>query len=199
MIVGGQSATQTHLIGTINPVKGGYKQITSLNASLLDVLGGQHAAYVKSSNEVLIQLGLASPPAINVYAVDVTSGAVRVSVQTEAANIVTLSYDATNDIVVGLGIQVAGSKLQRIISQLDPKSLKVTTIGKTNAEVIESGGISAYNSDTQGLYWIGDKTGNDDFFLVQNSVQAGAKILSTGDLCKDDASCPWSLEYYPGA
>jgi hypothetical protein len=200
VIVGGQSATQTHLMGTIDPVKGGYKQFASLNASLLDVLGGCHAAYVKSSSEVLIQLGTQGPPAaINVYAIDVATGAVRVSVQTEAANIVTLSYDATTDIVVGLGIQVAGSKLQRTISSLDPKTLKVTTVGKTNAEVIESGGISAYNSDSKGLYWIGDKTGNDDFYLVQNSVLAGAKVLSTGDLCANDAACPWSLEYYPGA
>jgi hypothetical protein len=56
-----------------------------------------------------------------------------------------------------------------------------------------------FNSDSKGLYWIGDKTGNDDFFLVQNSVEAGAKVLSTGDLCANDAACPWSLEYYPGA
>jgi hypothetical protein len=126
VIVGGQSATQTHLVGTIDPVKGGYKQIVALNASLLDVLGGCHAAYVKSSNEVLIQLGTQTPPAINVYAIDVTSGKVRVSEQTAAANIVTLSYDQTTDIVVGLGIQTAGGKLQRTISSLDPKTLKVT-------------------------------------------------------------------------
>lgn len=166
-----------------------------------------------------------------------TSGKVRVSEQTAAANIVTLSYDQSTDIVVGLGIQTAGGKLQRTISSLDPKTLKVTvrgvatrsaaprcgaalgrvvlpcahqrarararprpqTVGKTNVEVIESGGISSYNSDSKGLYWIGDKTGNDDFFLVQNSVEAGAKVLSTGDLCANDAACPWSLEYYPGA
>jgi hypothetical protein len=200
VIVGGQNAAQAHQVGTIDPVKGGYKQIALLNASLLDVLGGCHAAYVKSSNEVLIQLGTQGPPAaINVYAIDVTSGAVRVSDMTETANIVTLSYDATTDVVVGLGIQVAGGKLQRTISSLDPKTLKVTTIGKTSAEVIESGGISAYNTDSKGLYWIGDKTGNDDFFLVQNSVEPGAKVLSTGDLCASDAACPWSLEYNGGA
>ena len=83
-----------------------------------------------------------------------------------------------------------------------PRGLKgstVSTIGTTSVEVSESGGIAAYNSATKGLYWIGDKTGNDDFFLVQNSVEAGAKVLSTGDLCATDPNCPWSLEYYPGA
>ena len=199
VIVGGQNAAQLHLVGTIDPVKGGYKQLTTLNATLLDVLGGCHAAYVKSSDEVLIQLGTQNPPAINVYAIDATTGAVRVDVMTDTANIVTLSYDATTDVVVGLGIQVAGGKLQRTISSLDPKSLKVTTIGKTSVEVIESGGISAYNTVSKGLYWIGDKTGNDDFFLVQNSVAPGAKVISTGDLCANDAACPWSLEFYPGA
>ena len=65
--------------------------------------------------------------------------------------------------------------------------------------MIESGGISAYNPDSKGLYWIGDKTGSDDFFLVQNSVETGAKVISTGDLCATDAACPWSLEYNTGA
>ena len=129
VIVGGQSATQSHLVGTLDPVKGGYKPVAELNASLLDVLGGCHAAYVKSSNEVLIQLGTQTPPAINVYAIDLTSGKVRVSEQTAAANIVTLSYDQSTDIVVGLGIQTAGGKLQRTISSLDPKTLKVTVCG----------------------------------------------------------------------
>jgi hypothetical protein len=136
---------------------------------------------------------------INPYAIDVTSGKVRVAAENSTNNIVTLSYDATTDVIVGLGINVAGGKLQRTISRLDPKTLTVSTIGKTSVEVIESGGIAAYNSATKGLYWIGDKTGNDDFFLVQNSVEAGAKVLSTGDLCATDPNCPWSLEYYPGA
>jgi hypothetical protein len=199
VIVGGQNAAGQHQIGRIDPQKGGYKQIAVLNASLLDVLGGCHAAFVQSQNEVVLQLGTQGPPAmINPYAIDVTSGKVRVAAENSTNNIVTLSYDETSDMIVGLGINVAGSSLKRTISQLDPKTLVVSTIGETSVEVIESGGIAAYDSASKGLYWVGDKTGNDDFFLVQNSVQAGAKVLSTGDLCKIDAACPWSLEFYPG-
>lgn len=196
VIVGGQSAAQTHLLGTIDPVKGGYKQFAELNATLLDVLGGAHAAYVKSSDEVLIQLGMQGPPAsIQVFAVNVTTGKFRVTDETDTKNCVTLSYDSVHDRVVGLGIEVVGGKLQRIISELNPATLAITTLGKTSAEVIESGGISAYNSKTNGLYWIGDKTGNDDFFLVQNTAATGAAVISTGDLCKQDAACRTYLQH----
>jgi hypothetical protein len=198
IVVGGQDAAQNHLMGTISPTKGNYKQVAKLNASLLDVLGGCHAAYSPATDSVYIQLGTQNPPAINVYEVNIRTGAVRQTNETDTANIDTLSFDPTTKMIYGLGIQVAGSNLQRTIVSLDPSTLRITTVGKVNVETIESGGIAALDSKGKTLYWIGDKTGNDDFFLVGNSITAGAKVESTGDLCKADAACPWMLEFYSG-
>lgn len=198
IIVGGQDAAQNHILGSISPTKGNYKQIAKLNASLLDVLGGCHAAYSPVTDSVYIQLGTQNPAAINVYEINVRSGSVRQSNETDTANIDTLSYDPTSKMIYGLGIQVAGGSLQRTIVSMDPATLRITTVGKVNVETIESGGIAALDSKGKTLYWIGDKTGQDDFFLVGNSIEAGAKVISTGDLCKEDAACPWMLEFYSG-
>jgi len=199
VIVGGQNAAGAHELGTIDPVSGAYAQFASLNASLLDVLGGCHAAYVPATDEVLVQLGTQDPPAINLYAVNVATGAVRESVETAAANIETLNYDAAGGRVVGLGINTAGGALQRTVVALDPASLRITTLGKVSVDTIESGGISAYDGGKGVLYWIGDKTGSDAFQIIGNRAAPGAAVASTGVLCAADADCPWSMEFYPGA
>ena len=198
VIVGGQDATQSHIMGVISPTKGGYQQFAKLNATLLDVLGGCHAAYSPATDSVYIQLGTQTPPAINVYEVNVRTGAVRQTNETDTANIDTLSFDPVTKLIFGLGIQVVGGNLQRTIVSMDPTTLRITTVGKVNVETIESGGIAALDSKGKVLYWIGDKTGNDDFFLVGNSIMTGAKVASTGDLCTNDAACPWMLEFYSG-
>ena len=201
VLAGGQDASQAHVMGAVDPRSGDFRRFASINASAHNNVGcACEAAYVPSTDEVVLQLGTHSPlPAgIDIFAVNVGTGAVRFTGQSASRNIVSLSYAADADVVVGLGINFAGGALQRTVSRLDPLSLRIDVVGNVSAETIASCGIAAYNSATRGLYWIGDRTGNDAFELVQSSV-ADASLISTGALCATDPECPWSLEYFPGS
>ena len=201
-IVGGQDGAQVHHFGTITPGGNDYKEFSSMNTSYIDVLGGCSAVYVPATDSVVVQLGF-NPPSgveINLYSISLATGAINTLLEQGDANIETLAdYDNVTGHVFGLGISVAGSTLQRLIVDFDPVNMTITTVGKVSVDTIESGGISAFNSKARSVYWIGDVSGNDEFYLIQNAVSSGAQVLSHGALCPDDAVCPWSLEYWPGS
>ena len=201
VLAGGQDASGDHVMGEVDPRSGDFREFARVNASAHNDVGcACEAAYVEATDEVFFQMGEHAPLpyGIYVYAASVATGAVRWTGQTSAANLVTLSFAADADAIVGLGINYAGAALQRTVSRLDPPSLKISVVGNVSAELIASCGIAAYDSAARAIAWIGDKTGNDEFALVRSSV-VDASLVSAADLCATDADCPWSLEYYAGS
>lgn len=194
MVMTGQSADATHLVGTVDVRSGAWKQVAAISRADLDVLGGA-CAYVPATHTFVFNLGVGD--AIDNYAVDMTTGAVRNASNTDASNIVSMSYNAADGLIYGLGLHIAGAGWNRSIAVLDPATLAIREIGVVDAWGIESGGISALSAAADSLYWIGmaaPYAPGAPLYLIQNSLRDAA-VISAGLLCADDASCPWSLEF----
>ena len=138
-----------------------------------------------------------------VFSVSVETGAVRFmneSFDASGRDIQSLSgYDAQTGHVFGVGVAaLPGGDFLREIVELDPVSLSLRVVGNVTADTVSDGGITAFNPRRRSLFWIGDRGGSDTYFLLENSVAAGAALLSRVALCPYDG-CPATLDYYPGA
>lgn len=221
-IVGGQNAAQTHEFGTVDAVSGGdYRRFATLDSGYNDV-GGCSAAYIPATDSLLVQFnrnvssappqrrrggggGVTAAPLrdfeISVYSISLADGSARRMPESFAngTDIQALGgFDAATGHVFGLGVTIAGEDIQRQVVDLDPVALAVSVVGNVSVDTVLSDGVAAFNSQRRSLYWMGDRGGSDQYYLVQNSVAAGAAVLSHGSLCAYD-ECPSSLEYYPGS
>lgn len=195
-VLTGQSADGSHLVGTVNATSGAWTQVATVTRTDDDVLGGS-AVYVPRTGEFIFNLGIKNGTEIANVAVNMRSGAVRIGDNTATGNLESMSLNAKDGMVYGLSLHITGDSWSRSLSRMDPVSLVIKEVGLVSGFGIESGGIGTIDAAAQTLFWIGMKAPyvpNTPLYLVQVSL-ADASIVSSAQLCADDASCPWSLEY----
>jgi hypothetical protein len=195
-VMTGQTADQTHLIGTVNATSGAWTQVASISRADDDVLGGS-AAYIPGEQTFIFNLGAQNGTVIDNFAVDLKTGSVRNGTNTQMGNLESMSYNAADGKVYGLGLHIDGNAWNRSIAVMDPATLEITEIGQVPGFGIESGGIGTVDVAGNSLWWIGMQspyTPNAPFFLIQTSLQ-DASVKSSAQICDSDPTCPWSLQY----
>jgi hypothetical protein len=194
-VLTGQSVDQTHLIGTVNVTSGAWRQVAKISRADDDVLGGS-CAYVPGGT-FIFNLGVKNGTVIDNFSVDLSSGQVRSADNTARRNIVSMSFNALDGMIYGLGLHIVGNGWTRSIVRMNPATLAITEMGLVTDYGIESGGIGTVDAAAKSLYWIGmaaPYVPNSPFFLIQSSIVDGSTI-SAAFLCDNDAVLPWSLEY----
>lgn len=194
VVLSGQTANQTHLVITVDPTSGAYTLVCEIAHEELDVLGGA-AVYVPGAQLFVFNLGVGD--AIANFIVNLRTGAVINSTNTDAGNVESMVYDPIDKLIYGLGLAIEGQAWNRSIVSFDPVTLAYEQRGIVPGYGIESGGISAINVAARTLYWIGmaaPYVADSPLFLIQNRL-ADASVVSAAQLCGADADCPWSLEF----
>ena len=201
-IVGGVNAKGEHLFGTVSAAAGGdYKQFANVSSAYNDV-GGCGTDYVPATNELLVQFNVNSGVddfEISVYAISLATGAVRQLSEdmAQGLDVQTLGgYDAATGHVFALGFN--SSNGERELVDLDPVALSLKVVaGNVSIDTVSLNGISAFDDARRSLFWVGDRGGSDQYFLIETSVQDGAEV-SRSSLCAYD-ECPMVLAYFAGA
>jgi hypothetical protein len=210
-IVGGVNAAGEHEFGTVTAASGGdYKQFARLSASLNDV-GGCSTAFVPATNELLVQFnanrsspsssfgGRAGGFEVSVYSVSLANGTVRVLTESlaQGRDVQTLGgYDAATGLVHALGFDASTGA--RELVDLDPVLLSLRIVGRNvSVDSVALNGMSAFDAARRSLWWVGDRGGSDEFFLIETSVAAGGAELSRAALCAY-GDCPMSISWYAG-
>jgi hypothetical protein len=225
-VVGGLDAWGNHIFGTLAAASnssssgGSYRQFANLSAAWNDV-GSCTTVYIPATNEVLVQFdantaaaraagsGSRNAPAaapaaarafeISVYAVSLANGSVRVLTEdmAQGRDVQTLGgFDAVTSHVFGLGFD-STTGLRELVD-LDPVALSLRVVGgNISINAVALNGMTAFDDARRSLFWVGDRTGADPFFLEETSVADGRE-LSRRPLCSTD-DCPMSLAYYPGS
>ena len=195
-VLTGQTADGTHLVGTVNASSGAWIPVANVTRSDDDVLGGA-AVYVPATGDFIFNLGVDNGTEIANVAVNLRSGAVRFGENTATGNLESMSLNSKDGRVYGLSLHIVGEAWNRSIAVLDPVTLAISEIGVVAGFGIESGGIGTVDAAAQSLWWIGMQTPyvpSAPLFLVQVALADGA-VLSSAQLCANDAVCPWSLEF----
>lgn len=195
-VMTGQTADQTHLIGTVNATSGAWTQVASISRADDDVLGGS-AAYIPGAQTFIFNLGAQNGTVIDNFAVDLKTGSVRNGTNTQMGNIESMSYNYADGMVYGLGLHIVGNDWNRSIVVMDPATLEITEVGQVPGFGIESGGIGTVDVAGDSLWWIGMQApyvANTPLYLIQCSLK-DASVKSSAQICDSDPQCPWSLQY----
>jgi hypothetical protein len=203
VVLAGQTKTGQHTLGTVHPKTGVWKHILSLPAADNDVLGGA-STYVPKKHLFVFQLGVSS--FIDVFTVNIVTGAVQNFTDQGKSAIYTMSFNPADDMIYGMAIKAGpggGTDWARSIASLNPETLKVATIGTIPTYSMLVGGISTVNAAANSIYWIGQTGppgGDAPYFLVQSSLKDASTIsVSDHGFCPNPGAagppCPASLEY----
>jgi hypothetical protein len=197
-IVGGVNARQQHVFGTISASGGGnYRQFANLSAAWNDV-GGLATVYVPATNELLVQFNVNKKKnvgefEISVYSVSLANGTVRELTEdlAQGRDVQTLAGpDPASGRVYGLGFNVS-SGLRELV-ELDPAALSLRVVaGNVSVDTVALNGISALDSVRRALWWVGDRGGSDEFFLIASRLSDGAELSRTALCAYGD--CPMML------
>jgi hypothetical protein len=207
VIVSGQLANLTHVVGFLDPLTGAWDPRASLDAALGDVFSSP-ACFVPPLNALAFQLR--NNLTVDIFLADL-SGTGKVTLvnqsYTDARDLGTLEWDPVTGKVYGLGILVRGSgknaTLVRTLSALDPATLTISEVGAVEGYLSEYDGIGAIDVAGRSLWWVGLPTGagpNAPADLLQLSLDDARVLSAVQSFCDPsqldtNVSCPYSIEY----
>ena len=196
--VGGQqTANGPHIVGSIDPISGSFRQIANISGEYDDVLGGD-AVFDPKTRQMIIQLGVVSPPAIDLFAIFVDNGTV-VEIDEDVGKVcTTLAYDSKSGLVWGTGMAANGMGQVRSIETLNLATKTFREVAKVPSFLYEAAGISTVDEVQSLFFWVGnheEDQGQGAYYLVGHRLSDG-QIATSPKLCDQFEDCPWSLEAY---
>lgn len=205
MAIAGQDAAGDHLVGTLHPTTGAWKQVAKVSSEDGNV-NPVSRVYIpgsssKAGGEFIIQVSVNG--VITNIAVNMGSGQVR---KASGGAISAMVYNPKDGMVYGLGMVASPPPrgFNRTVVKMVPATLAVSTVAQVADYGIDGGSLSTLDVKTQSLYWIGMKqpyvpnTGMG-FYLVKTSILDGTSSASKAQLCSDWMYCPFSLGYFEHA
>jgi hypothetical protein len=197
LVVGGDTADGSHLIGVLDVASGTFNRSALLPRSAQDT-SSSSAAYIPDDNSVVIQRAAAGPPlVIEVFVVSLDTGGYRKSDDNYDTdhNLWTFSWDASLRRVVGLGLE---PNITRSIVALDPASLAMQAVCSEPTWLMEAGDMAALDVRGRTIYWLSQPAGtpitDDDepWFLVGMDVDT-CSIRSSAWLGNGTQSLPCEI------
>ena len=217
VIVAGDAADGTHLVGLLHPATGAWRLVASLPAADVSDQCGT-GAYIPSLGLFVFDMIVYQPHGWHTnFAVNMSTGQYvnRSDPVSSGSSMAQRFLNPADEQVYGVGEQALdddspSQPWNRTVERMDPRSLKVDIMGVVpGGWQVQLGAAGAVGTDAEGgsIFWLGckDCAGNasskTDFFLVQNALRDASLLsVSTSAMCTGAGwppSCPYSFAFFP--